>query len=653
MRLYYWDIETFINCFLFCGVFEDSDEIFMFEISDRVNQRDALLSHLSYLENCKCKMVGYNSVGFDYVVTHELLNNPHTFDAQKAWQLCQQIIHSQNQQNQNAIRVNERKIPQVDLYLVNHFNNANKRTSLKSLQFAMRSESVEDLPFDPSIPLTFPQMDELKKYNVHDVLETKKFGKKCRHLITMRQELLDQGILTGDVLNYNDVKIGVEYLIKKIGRAKCFVKGSNPKQTFREVVNFKDIILPKIFYRTEPFQAVHEWFKNQVVYPKREGERPKLETTLGNLQFHFGLGGVHASVSNSKFESTETHIIKDIDVTGMYVSVAIANGFYPEHLGQDFTVAYRQLQKDRAQYKKGTTMNAVLKLAGNGVYGKSNDVYSCFYDPKYTYTVTVNGQLQLIQLVEVLSLIPGLELIQANTDGITVRMPRAVDAYFQAWKLDWEQNTGLKLEEVEYDKVWIRDVNNFIMVEKSGKIKRKGAYWYPIEEKDYEGWYNKDFSNMSAQKGVEQCLLHGLKPEQVVRLITNPFDFMLRYKTNAGSKVYIGGREMTKTLRYYVSTKGEKGYKLATPKGKIGDWKRKNGLKDSEFNKILSETPYGSWNEKIHTKNKSRYVENRTNIENGRLIKECNHASKFDWSDVDYDYYAQEIRKLLIGESSC
>ena len=92
-------------------------------------------------------------------------------------------------------------------------------------------------------------------------------------------------------------------------------------------------------------------------------------------------------------------IIIDIDVAGMYVAVAIANGFSPEHLGQDFVNAYRQLQSDRAQYPKGTTMNAVLKLAGNGVYGNSNNPYSCFYDPKYTFSVTVNGQLQLLQLV--------------------------------------------------------------------------------------------------------------------------------------------------------------------------------------------------------------------------------------------------------------
>ena len=646
---YVWDLETYPNIFLFTGKFAGEKGVFTFEISDRINQRSELMTHLSYIQNEGAIMVGYNNLGFDYPILHHLLTEPYTFDHRKASRLCQEIIQNQNGYGVERIRINERLIPQLDLMKLNHFDNANKRTSLKSLQFAMRAESVEDLPYDIR-DLNDTEKDVLIRYNLHDVLETEQFFYKCKHLIDMRHELLNNGVIGGDVLNYSDVKIGIEYLIRKIGRAKCFSQGSTPKQTVRQFVMFKDLILSKIHYRTGAFNAVLDWFKEQRINIASDEERPSLETKLANLDFHFGLGGVHASVSNKYYESTETHVIRDVDVTGMYPSIAVANGFFPEHLGSDFTVAYKQLVKDRSQYPKGTAMNAVLKLASNGVYGNSNNPYSCFYDPKYTFSVTVNGQLQIIQLVEMLHLIPGLEIIQANTDGVTVYMPRAVSYLFDLWCREWEAMTLIKLEEVEYSKMWIRDVNNYLVCKPNGEIKAKGAYWYPKSIKDYDGVWNKDFSMMIVQKAIEQVLVFGWKPEHVMLSSSNPFDFMLRYKTPSGAEVYIGDKKMSKTVRYYVSLSGQSMKKVSTPKGEIGSYKRKNSITDALWSKVLSEIPHGTWDERIHTKNKSMYEVVTTSIESGRLIKCCNKASDFNWSDVDYDYYVQETKKLMIGE---
>lgn len=646
-EFYIYDLETFLRCFLFIGKFKGSNAIDVFEISSRRNDRDALLARLSYLQNCNVTMVGYNSLNFDYPIIHDLMTNPYTFDTHRAYTLGQEIIKG-GDYGFNTIRMHNRIIPQLDLVKLNHFDNKSKRVSLKALQFAMRSESVEDLPFHVDRELTHEEMDQLVSYGCHDVTETEAFLGKCERSIEMRKEILDSGVLMGDVLNYSDVKIGTEYLIKKIGRSKCFVSGSKPRQSFRESVPFNSIVLPKNQYRTEEYQAVCDWFKSQTVWVGKKGGKPELEVPLAGLDFHFGLGGVHASVKNKKYTSNDTHVIKDVDVTGMYVSVAIANDFYPEHLGQDFVTAYKQLKRDRARYPKGTTMNATLKLAGNGVYGNSNNPYSCFFDPKYLYTVTSNGQLQLIQLVEVLSAIPGLEIIQANTDGITVYMPRELEPFFNLWKSDWEKATGLDLEEVEYSNMWIADVNNYLAIDTNGKVKRKGRYWYPESDDDYEGVWNKDFSSLCVQKAIGQVLINGWEPEDVLRCISDPFDFMLRYKTPGAATVYIGDQAASKTVRYYVSKTGGAMKKIAKPKGRIGDFKRKNKLTDEYFNKILSELPEGVWDERIHTKNKSKYQQVTTSIQSGWQVSECNIASKFDWNNLNYDYYIEEVKKLII-----
>lgn len=648
--VYIFDLEIYPNCFLFSGKWRGQNEVQTFEISSRKNQRTELLQWLSYLQGLGAYFTGFNNIGFDYPIIHDLLNNQFVFDSQRAYLKATDIIHGQggNTYGKEMIHHKERLLNQIDLIKINHFDSPARRTSLKVLQFAMRLHSVEDLPFPVGIDLTSEQMDELISYNHHDLHATEAFYEKCKHAVEMRWDLLVNGTLTGDVLNYSDVKLGEKYLITKIGRAKCY-KGPKPIQTKRNEIAFKDIILPKIFYRTEKFQTVLDWFKRQVHYVYAEGSF-KLSTPLAGLMFEFGVGGVHASVESKKFESNKDMMIVDVDVAGMYPSIAVANGFHPEHLGTAFLEAYKQLQQDRKQYKKGTSMNALLKLANNGVFGKGDSEFSCFYDPRFPKQITINGQLQLLQLVENFYQIPGVQIIQANTDGITAYVPRSEKPWFDFWKGNWERETGLVLEEVIYKKMWIRDVNNYLALKEDGTVKRKGAYWFPEEEKEYDGFWNKDFSRMIVEKAIQHVLVNNMSVDTYLALATNPFDFMMRYKTPGGATVYIGDKACSKTVRYYVSTKGEPMRKVAQPTGAIGEFKKKNGITDSEYRKILATIPKGQWDERIHTKNKSKYGLTETEIEKGWLVKECNVATNFDWNDVDFRYYKEEIEKLIIGE---
>ncbi|MDV7398138.1 hypothetical protein RZS08_42440, partial [Arthrospira platensis SPKY1] len=109
-------------------------------------------------------------------------------------------------------------------------------------------------------------------YNIHDILKTEEFYKRCKHMVEMRMELLDRRVVTGDVLNYSDVKIGVEYLVNKIGRNKCY-KGYQPIQTPRKTIAVKEIILPKIYFRTEEYQKILDFYKSQVIHVESK-ERP-------------------------------------------------------------------------------------------------------------------------------------------------------------------------------------------------------------------------------------------------------------------------------------------------------------------------------------------------------------------------------------------
>lgn len=148
-----------------------------------------------------------------------------------------------------------------------------------------------------------------------------------------------------------------------------------------------------------------------------------------------------------------------------YPNLAIQNRFYPEHLGEEFCDIYYQVYITRAQAKTkakkekdlvAIAINAGLKLGLNGTYGKSNDIYSFFYDPLYTLKTTINGQLLLCMLAEELSDIS--EIIQVNTDGVTIKIRKELEDNVYKICKDWEKLTNLELEYAYYDKMVIRDV---------------------------------------------------------------------------------------------------------------------------------------------------------------------------------------------------
>lgn len=649
-QLITYDIETYYDTFLFTSKFWQQDAYQVFEIGWRKNQINELLQFLSYLKNIDAFMIGYNNVGFDWIIVQDLIQNPQNYTPKRAFDLAQKIIEGQKY-GLSPIRVNlqDRIIHQVDLVKVWHFDNEAKRCRLKDLEFSMRLPNVMDLPFDFRKPMSSEQIDKLIEYNKYDVEATEKFAEYSMDRIQLRRDLLTSNALRGDVMNWNDTKIGEQFFMTKLG-LRGRVTGT---ERFR--VDFKNIILPKIAFRLPQFEEVLEEFKTKywIKDDKDHNKSISFSRPLAGVNFKFGSGGVHASVEKKVYRSSATHKIIDVDVAGYYPAVGIVNKFYPEHLGEKFVDVYKQLKADRKQFPKGSAMNAVYKLAQNGTYGKSNSEYSPIYDIRYMFSITINGQLQLLQLAEMFSLIPGLEIIQANTDGITAYVPREYEWLFDMWKTEWQNLTGYELEQVEYKSMFIRDVNNYISVKMDDSVKRKGAYWHPESWQDYDeaaGHWHTDNSSMIVQKVAEQVMLHGYNPEFLLRSAMDPFDFMIRLKVIGGQKGLLGTTETQKTFRYYVSTQGQPLTVVRPAAGIVGEFKRKAKITDKLYSDVMKEIGMGVWDERIHTKNKSKYEDTVSSVVSGFKVEDCCLASNFKFENIDYKYYLEEVEKLLIKE---
>lgn len=610
---YIHDIENYPNVFLFGAIHALTETPYIFEISHRRDDRQAFYLFTEYLREHRAEEVGYNNLGYDYPVQHSILNNIMYITNADIYKKGDSIINA-GDENRFAHMVWEKDwiVPQLDLYKIHHFDNQAKRTSLKTLEFNMRMENIEDLPFIPGTYLTDSQIDTLRQYLIHDLKATLMFYKHSKKLIDFRRELSAK--YGRNFMNHNDTKIGKDYFIMELEKSgiQCFEPGSRkPRQTHRPSIALNSVIFPYVRFEQPEFNRVLNWLRQQVI-TETKGVFTDLSADINGFSFDFGTGGIHGSIESQTIRSTENYVIIDLDVASFYPNLAISNELYPAHLGKQFCTIYKNVYDMRSSYPKGTPENAMLKLALNGVYGDSNNVYSPFYDPAYTMAITINGQLLLCMLAEELLKIPGLSMIQANTDGLTVYVPRVFTGQVEQVRHAWEKLTRLQLEEAIYDVMFIRDVNNYIAVYEGGKkVKRKGAYCHSVDL----GWH-QNHSMQVVAKAAEAALVHNKDICDFITSHEDIHDFMLVTKVPRNSKLLWGDKQVQNITRYYVSTDGAPLTKVMPPLAKSL--------------KLNPDAP-----------------ERRMSVCKGWLTTECNDMKRFNRATLNYDFYIKEAEKLV------
>ena len=266
-------------------------------------------------------------------------------------------------------------------------------------------------------------------------------------------------------------------------------------------------------------------------------------------------------------------------------------------------------------------------------------------------TITINGQLLLCMLSEWLLTVPTLRLIQCNTDGITFICNREYLEHARAVYKHWEKFTLLDLEEQEYSRMFIRDVNAYIAEKPNGKLKNKGAYAWktrlePNFHPDTHRDWHKDHGALIVPKAVEAYLIRGEDPRQFIINHQDPYDFMLLFKPGKDGKrirLELGGEEIQQTSRYYVTIQGGEMYKFMPPTGPEGHYKK---------SPKADKAAYESWdnsiyNPDLHTQNKSQHTTRKTSIQAGWLVTECNDMKNFNRDIINYEFYIAETMKLI------
>jgi len=557
MAIYIYDIESFPN--FFSAIFvraNDEKEVYKFCIGPERNDLEKLKKFL----NQKIGLVGYNNHSYDdamlrYVIDYQyktnLLKNSHKISDM----LVNNDYISDNKIKKLRYSKNTYLWKTIDLMRILGFNKLG--VSLKQTAINLKWHKIQDLPFPPDKIIKKCEIDTILKYNLNDVLITKKLYEEIKPLRVLRNEL--SKIYSVDLTSASNSKIA-NIILENVyaSKLKRDISEIKKKRTYRQKILLGDCISPMIEFGNSQLKELKKRISSKYVYVEQK-YKYKDEIYFAGCKFMLGIGGLHSKDAPGKFFTTEGAIIQDADVSSYYPNIIINNNFYPEHLGKDFIDVLKMLTKERIKAKKsGNKIKADgLKITINSIFGKMGYEFFWLYDPKQFISTTINGQLGLLMLIEGFQKV-GIKVISANTDGVICEIPRELEDKYYDICNRWQNHTGLMLEYTPYKKYIRRDVNSYITEKMDNETKEKGvfvkeinlmkSYRMPIVPEAIYAYFIKDIPVRKTLENSKDIMQFCISQK-----VGNKFQVELH--TNSGIEL------QQKTNRFYITTDGGKLYK--------------------------------------------------------------------------------------------
>jgi hypothetical protein len=550
-RAWVYDIETLTNCFVVVFIAANSDEERVFVIHSGVTSlRDDRHTLYRFITDEVSGFCGFNSIDFDDKILKWILS---MFETEKQWGAYDIYRYAQEIISEEVRFAKGTGVRQRDLYRLHHFDNQAKATSLKWIQCHLNMELIQEMPIEHYHVLnTLDEIETVIKYCRNDVVTTKALLKhpKTQELIQVRDDMERE--YHTNFMNSSNSSMGERIFLRSIPG------GEDAMPLKPDKFKLDRVIFDYVRFHTPEFQQVLEQMRQVVVDPnntkkkgKSDDEAFSFSVNFRGMKYDFGLGGLHAARPNTMWEEVYT-----VDVKSYYPNLSIKNNVYPRHIGPKFVITYERLFDQRDALPKGSTANKALKEALNSVFGKSNSQYSKLYDPVFTFTITVNGQLLLAMLCEAIERLNAGTVIMANTDGIEI-IPKDM-ALIEKITSKWQEMTKLTLESDTYSTMLVRDVNNYIAQSKStGKLKPKGVY-------ELEREFHKDPSMRIVPTVIHEWFKNG-RIESIESIYNrhkdnlNLFFLYARAKTGSFVLVHKDGSKienLPKTIRYIITETG-------------------------------------------------------------------------------------------------
>lgn len=647
-RIDVFDIEQFPNLHTYTGISKDGgDNPTVFEISERKNDIKEYIKYLRGLSG----MIGFNNISYDYPMLHYILINEDKLINLNSNEI-NELLYEESQRiiaaEWSSIPEWEVIIPQLDLFLIKHYNNTARSTSLKWLEFTLRWKKLQDLPFKFNEKIKFENIQDVIDYNLNDVLATQHFmNKECLNDIEFRKAMTVK--LNHNVMNYSDVKIG-EY-INRITYEKLSgrdYKDFKNKRTYRNSFKMSDIIPSIITFKTKQLQDFLN--KLKLIEFKEEDEIDEY-LQFGDTTIKFAKGGLHSEDIPRIVKCKPDHYLVEKDIGSMYPWTIISDGIYPQHLGIEWNQGIKQsyeyrlnilkpqlkkLKYKSSEYNIVDSEQGAYKLSLNGGgFGKLGSSYSWQFDPLAKYKTTIGGELKMLMLIEEY-FINGIEIVSANTDGVVIHYNKSKHSLVTKIHKEWEKLTTYELEDTYYNQIIFSSVNDYIAeiidfdTQQRTKLKFKGDF-----ELDAEPHKN------NSQRIVPICLkeyfINNVQPRDIISNIGYEFKNSKDKLEKTTIYDYCIGRKKDKEQLYHYVEKN----KTTQINDKVIRYYMVDPNKSQ--NKIFKQYLGGKKGEKAkQTGNKALEAINKGF--NHMLF--MNYEEKDDYM-IDEVYYVQECMKII------
>lgn len=395
--------------------------------------------------------------------------------------------------------------------------------------FMGNSIKESSVPFDIDRKLTPTEIEETVKYCRHDVEQT-------IEIFLRRRDDFEAHMGLAKLASGKD---GLD--LSLLGRTKAQLSAIILQATRRSYDDEFDIDFPDTL-KLNKYTAVLDWYKDPSNRTYYKGDKKnQLDIMVAGVPHVFGWGGLHGA--REKYQGEGYYL--NMDAASLYPSLMIRYNLHSRSMRRP--QIFQEIYEQRLAYKaEKNPLQKPLKLVLNSTYGVMKDPGNDLFDPLQANRVCVYGQLLLLDLIERLE--AHSEIIQSNTDGILIKMNRYEDYdLIDDICYEWESRTGLTLEFDEYRRVYQKDVNNYIIVDASGKYKSKGAYVKQLNPLD------NDLPILN--RALVDYMVKGVPVEQTILAADRLIDFQLVTKISGKFSHIQHGLKVLKekTIRVFAS----------------------------------------------------------------------------------------------------
>lgn len=567
MKLRFFDFEVFPNwwCCTFGDlpddrkITEDLKNNFRVVTSDDYNARDSLLREM---KEPGIVVVGYNIKSYDLVIANAIYQG---FTPEQV-KIVNDLIINPGCAWDTKEHIRLQSFAKKKLYGVVYQDLFDDNDgSLKEKEAILGLNILESsVPFDKEDLTEFDKEDVIV-YNKHDVFAS------MYYFVVVMEGYVKNKLVIGKKFNIPESEC---YMCTN---AKLVAKALGAKRTEFADEEKVDIDLPE---KIVPY--CNENLPSKVLEQIRTSTKG-LSIKLFNNDVDFGNGGIHSVYANNLYvEADDEYILMNKDAASYYPSMLIQfaclsravtdpsvfKNIYDERI-------YLKHKPDKTQEEEDFQL--ANKLVLNTTFGASGNKYLDLYDPYQCTRCCRVGQIFLASLAcKMVKGIPNLQVIQTNTDGILVYFPRKYKYLVDEMGQEWSNVSGINMEDDVVEKIWQRDVNNYLLVKEGGKIKRKGLWLM-------ETWTKPGYFLISpltayvSQKAAIKYLVDGVDPVETIILDDDLLDFCMTCKKGPTYRGVVqkfsDGHEETlfKCNRIIATTDTKKGmlYKIKMYKGNI------------------------------------------------------------------------------------